>query len=136
MLDGRPLRPGDPQRVGPYTLTGRLGAGGQGVVYSGTAPDGKRVAVKVIREEIAADATVRARFAREVAAAERVASFCIAQVLDADLDGTPSYIVSEYIDGPSLHRAVADGGPRSGAALERLAVATATALVAIHTAGV
>jgi hypothetical protein len=136
MRSGTPLRLGDPRQLGPYALAARLGAGGQGVVYGGTRPDGKRVAVRVIHEDLAASATVRARLSRELAAAKRVAPFCVAQVLDADPDGTPAYIVSEYVDGPSLYQAVADRGPQSGEALQRLAIATSTALVAIHAAGV
>ncbi|MFG1685874.1 serine/threonine-protein kinase [Nonomuraea sp. NPDC049269] len=122
-----PLREGDPAVVGAYRITGRLGAGGQGVVYLGQAADGSPVAVKVLREVAAGDD----RLAREIAAARRVEPFCIAQVLDASMGGRP-YIVSEYIDGPSLQQA----GRHAGGDLQRLAVSTATALAAIHAAGV
>ncbi|WP_192809834.1 serine/threonine-protein kinase [Actinomadura rudentiformis] len=133
MPEADPLRPEDPQAVGPYPLSGRLGMGGQGVVYLGTGPDGTPVAVKLLREELAADPRVRERFMKEIAAARRVDPFCIAQVLDASLDGPRPYIVTEYVEGPSLQQA----GPRPNAAsLQRLAVATATALAAIHQAGI
>ncbi|WP_344394808.1 serine/threonine-protein kinase [Actinomadura alba] len=122
--------------LGLYRLTGRLGEGGQGVVYLGVAPDGSAVAVKVLHERWAANPRVRERFAKEVAAARRVAPFCVAQVLDANLSGAPPYIVTEYVDGLTLQQSVRAGGPRSGPALHRLAVATATALAAIHEAGV
>jgi predicted Ser/Thr protein kinase len=131
-----PLRPDDPSALGSYRLAGRLGEGGQGVVYAAHAADGTPVALKVLREEWAAETHVRDRFAKEVAAARRVAPFCVAQVLDADLTISPPYIVTEFVDGPTLLEAVRDGGPRSGPALHRLAVATATALAAIHEAGV
>ncbi|MBB6000525.1 hypothetical protein [Streptomonospora salina] len=49
------MRTGDPAAVGPYRLTGRLGEGGQGVVYLGTAPDGTEAAVKVLSAEWAQD---------------------------------------------------------------------------------
>jgi len=130
------LRPGDPRTLGPYRLAGRLGEGGQGVVFAAHAPDGSPVALKVLRDEWAADGRVRERFAKEVAAARRVAPFCVAQVLDASLETSPPYIVTEFVDGPTLLEAVRTGGPRSGPALHRLAVATATALAAIHEAGV
>jgi serine/threonine protein kinase len=131
-----PLRPDDPSALGSYRLAGRLGEGGQGVVYAAHAADGTPVALKVLREEWAAETHVRDRFAKEVAAARRVAPFCVAQVLDADLTISPPYIVTEFVDGPTLLEAVRDGGPRSGPALHRLAVATATALAAIHEAGI
>ncbi|MER6952063.1 protein kinase [Nonomuraea sp. NPDC000554] len=126
MPSAEPLREGDPAAVGPYRLLGRLGAGGQGIVYLGQGPDGRPVAVKVLREGRADE-----RFAKEIEAARRVEPFCIAQVLDASASGRP-YIVTEYVEGPSLQQA----GRHAGADLQRLAVATATALAAVHQAGI
>ncbi|WP_326636086.1 serine/threonine protein kinase [Nonomuraea fuscirosea] len=128
MANVEPLREDDPPAAGPYRLLGRLGAGGQGTVYLGQAPDGRRVAVKVLR----GGAGFGARFAKEIEAARRVEPFCIAQVLDASPDDRQPYIVTEYVEGPSLQQA----GRHTGADLQRLAVATATALAAIHQAGV
>ncbi|MGW3345628.1 protein kinase domain-containing protein [Nonomuraea rubra] len=127
MPRAEPLRPGDPEAIAAYRIAGRLGEGGQGVVYLAQAPDGRPVAVKVLRESARGDD----RFAREIAAARRVEPFCVAQVLDASLGGRP-YIVSEYVEGPSLQQA----GRHHGADLQRLAVSTATALAAIHQAGI
>ncbi|WP_433363266.1 protein kinase domain-containing protein [Streptosporangium sp. CA-115845] len=127
---------GDPQRLGGYWLAGRLGAGGQGVVYEAYDVDGRRVAVKVLHGDAGSDPELRERFGREAAAARRVASFCTAGVLDADLDGPRPYIVSEYVEGPSLRRAVAEGRRFTGGDLHRLATAIATALTAVHEAGV
>ncbi|MEO3873862.1 serine/threonine-protein kinase [Nonomuraea sp. B12E4] len=128
MAHVEPLREDDPAAVGIYRLLGRLGAGGQGTVYLGQAPDGRQVAVKVLRGGGAGFAD---RFDKEIAAARRVEPFCIAQVLDAS-PGEQPYIVTEYVEGPSLQQA----GRHTGADLQRLAVATATALTAIHQAGV
>ena len=44
----------------------------------------------------------RARFAREVAAVRKVAPFCTAGVIDARLYGDEPFVVTEFIDGPSL----------------------------------
>ncbi|MGI5291811.1 protein kinase domain-containing protein [Nonomuraea polychroma] len=127
MPNVEPLRDGDPAAVGPYRLVGRLGAGGHGVVYLGQARNGTPVAVKVLREGLAG----KERLAAAIAAAREVEPFCLARVLDGSTDGRP-YIVSEYVEGRSLQQA----GPLAGAELRRLAVATATALDAIHQAGV
>jgi len=136
MANAGPLLPGDPDRLGAYRLSGRLGQGGQGTVFLGCAPSGERVAVKLLHAEWTRDPVARARFAREVAAAGKVAPFCTAAIIDAQLDGDKPFVVSEFIDGPSLHAVVATDGPLAGSALDRLAVATATALSAIHQAGV
>ncbi|WP_030171180.1 protein kinase domain-containing protein [Spirillospora albida] len=131
-----PLDQDEPRVLGPYRLLGRLGRGGMGTVYLGAEPDGRRVAVKVVNRELAGEPAFLARFRREVTAARRVRRFCTAPVLDAELDQDPPYIVTEYIDGPSLEKAVRERGPLPGSDLEGLAVGVATALAAIHGAGI
>ncbi|MFE3455404.1 serine/threonine protein kinase [Nonomuraea sp. NPDC059194] len=128
-----PPRSGDPARLGDYTIVGRLGDGGQGVVYLATDRTGARVAIKWLRF---GDAVSAERFLREVRVAQQVAPFCTAQVLATGVEHDRPYIVSEYIEGPSLHHVVQEQGPRTGSALYRLAIGTATALAAIHQAGI
>ena len=130
------LRPGDPSRLGDYRLVGRIGRGGMGTVFLAESARGERVAVKVINPELADDETFRDRFRREVESARRVRRFCTAPVLDAQLDGEPLFIVTEFVDGPDLDEFVRDSGPMRGSSLEHLAVGVATALTAIHGAGV
>jgi len=127
------LRDTDPREVGVYRLLGRLGEGGQGVVFLAVGPTGSQAAVKLLPPTT--DPQVRSRFLKEVAAAQRVARFCTAQVLDAGIFERRPFIVSEYVSGPSLVEVVEQLGPRGGAALERIAVATLSALGAVHTAG-
>lgn len=62
--------------------------------------------------------------------------FCTAAVLDAALDGNLLYVVTEYVPGPNLEEAVKQSGPLTGSSLDALAVSVATALTAIHGAGV
>jgi len=133
MSDILPLRESDPHEIGGYRLLGRLGEGGQGVVFLATAPNGRQTAVKLLPSTT--DPQVRSRFLKEVAAAQRVARFCTAQVLDAGFFERRPFIVSEYVDGPSLVEIVEQHGPRVGPALERIAVATLTALGAVHAVG-
>ncbi|MFI6501784.1 serine/threonine protein kinase [Nonomuraea typhae] len=124
----------DFSRIGPYTVLSKLGEGGQGVVYLAEAGNGGPVAVKVLHADFEPGA--RERFAREFQVLQRVSGFCTARLLDADVASTPPYLVSEYVPGPSLHAYVRAHGPRGAAELERLAVATLTALTAIHRAGI
>ncbi|WP_067899683.1 serine/threonine-protein kinase [Actinomadura chibensis] len=131
-----PLRDRDPRRLGPYRLTARLGRGGMGTVFLGADGAGRQVAVKVINAELADDEAFHERFRREVTAARQVRPFCTAAVLDAQLDGEPLYVVTEYVAGPSLEEAVKAGGPLRGGDLESFAVNIATALSAIHGAGI
>ncbi|MFF3437410.1 WD40 repeat domain-containing serine/threonine protein kinase [Streptosporangium sp. NPDC002721] len=135
-MAGTELRSGDPTAFGSYAIEARLGEGGQGTVYLGRDPAGERVAVKVLHPRFAADRVARARFEREIAVARQIAEFCTARVLDAGESGDHLYVVSEFIDGPSLQQAVERDGPRDGAALQRIAISTVTALVAIHQAGI
>ncbi|WP_433473320.1 WD40 repeat domain-containing serine/threonine protein kinase [Spirillospora sp. CA-142024] len=126
-----PLRPGDPERVGPYRLECRLGAGGMGEVFLGVTPGGRRVAVKLIRAEYAQDARFRSRFAREVEAARKVGGFYTAQVVDADPDADEPWMATAYIPGPSLREAA----PLDVPGVRALGAALAEGLAAIHASG-
>jgi len=130
-----PLNPDDPSIMGHYRLLSRLGRGGMGTVYLAEGPEGRRVAVKVINLELANSPQFLERFRREVEAARRVRRFCTAPVLDFALETPPWYIVTEFVDGPSLQETVEQRGPLHGSDLEGLAVGVATALSAIHDAG-
>ncbi|MCT9931214.1 serine/threonine protein kinase [Planotetraspora sp. A-T 1434] len=129
-----PLDPDDPRALGEFRLNGRLGEGGQGVVYLGHTPGGEPVAVKILKAGL--DPAVRERLTRELDAMRSVAPFCTARVITAVVEGREPYVVSEFIDGPSLQQRVSTGGPLRGGELDRLAVGTATALAAIHGAGI
>jgi predicted Ser/Thr protein kinase len=129
------VRAGD-ERLGPYCLREQLGEGGMGVVYLGSDPDGRPVAIKVLRPVVASDPTARRRLAHEVSTMRRVASPNVAEVIDADLEGDPPYIVTRYVPGRTLDDIVTADGPLTGLALASLARGLAAALVAVHAAGV
>ncbi len=107
-----------------------------GSVFLARSPQGRRVAVKVVRAELSHDEEFRGRFRSEVNRARQVPPFCTAEVLDADPDHDPPYLVVEYVEGPSLAEVVRKQGPLGAARLHSIAVGVATALTAIHGAGV
>ncbi|MFI7540721.1 serine/threonine protein kinase [Actinoplanes sp. NPDC049599] len=131
-----PLRPRDPRRLGPYELLSRLGEGGMGTVYLARSAAGVLVAVKMVRADLAPDDAFRRRFRSEVNRVRQVPPFCTAEVLDADPDHEQPYLVVEYVDGPSLAEVVESRGPLTAANLHSVAIGVATALTAIHGAGV
>ncbi|MGP3957830.1 protein kinase domain-containing protein [Nonomuraea sp. 3N208] len=136
MPDVRPLRSGDPEWIGGYRLVGVLGSGGQGTVYKAIGDGGREVAIKLLHSHLSGDDDITKGFLREVEAARRVAAFCTAAVLDVGTLDVRPYIVSEYVAGDTLQQLVRSAGPRSGGALDRLAISTLTALAAIHQAGI
>ncbi len=129
------LQPGDPGSVGGYRLLGRLGAGGMGRVFLGVSPGGRKVAVKLIHPVHARDPQFRERFAREIEAAQRVGGFHTAPVVDADPHADPPWMVTAYIEGPSLQEAVGRGGPLPPGTVRAVGAGLAEGLAAIHGRG-
>jgi eukaryotic-like serine/threonine-protein kinase len=130
------LQPEDPREIGPYQLLGQLGSGGMGRVFLGMSAGGRPIAVKVIRTELATDPEFRARFRREVAAAQKVSGLFTALVVDADLDSPMPWLATAYVAGPSLSEAVRGHGPLPVCTVLALAAGLAESLSAIHAAGV
>jgi serine/threonine protein kinase len=130
-----PLRRWDPERIGPYVLLGRLGAGAMGQVYLGRSTAGRMVAVKTIKIELAEEAGFRDHFAHEVAAARRVSGMFTAAVVAADPEADVPWLATAYLPAPSLRQLVRSCGPQPVETIWWLAAGCAEALESIHGAG-
>jgi serine/threonine protein kinase len=110
-----PLEPstiGVGDTVGPYRLEAILGEGGMGIVFRAVREeDGVTVALKVLREELAADDVYRRRFAREGAIARELDHPHLVPVLDAGEFEGRHYLASRYVPGRSLDERLAAEGP-------------------------
>ncbi|MDH2430167.1 serine/threonine-protein kinase [Sphaerisporangium sp. TRM90804] len=116
-------------------MTGRIGEGGQGVVYAGETGSGATVAVKLLHPRFYEDAHARRTFGVELRRAQRVTDRHVARILAYGVHDRHLYYVGEYVDGPSLGEVVERRGPLPAQEMAGLAVATLTALAAVHGSG-
>ncbi|SVA59884.1 uncharacterized protein METZ01_LOCUS112738, partial [marine metagenome] len=131
-----PLRASDPSVIGEYTLEGRLGSGGFGVVYAATTTNGSRVALKVLRSELSDDQRLRRRLAREAEALRRVDGDRTVKIIDVVTDGDQAYLVMERLYGSTLENLVKDQGPLQTASLWLAGEGLIEALHDIYNAGI
>jgi serine/threonine protein kinase len=124
------------QNIGRYRLLEKIGEGGMGVVHLATDPQGRQVAIKVLRPGVASDTTALRRLAREVDSMRRVRSPHVAEIVDADVTAEPPYVVTQFVPGRTLEQTVRDRGALRSHELQRLATGLAAALAAIHSAGI
>jgi eukaryotic-like serine/threonine-protein kinase len=93
-----------------YRLDRKLGEGGMATVYGGTDTVlRRRVAIKVLRAQYAADAEFVRRFYQEAESAARLSHPNIVNTYDVGREGDTYYIVMELVDGSSLAEIIADG---------------------------
>ncbi|MEO3886181.1 protein kinase [Nonomuraea sp. B5E05] len=121
-----------PERIGSHEIVGQVGTGPRGVVHLGRkSDDSDQVAVKTLAVGPAADPDFVARLKRVT----RVSNSNIARTIDAGVHEGRLYVVRAHVEGRSLADTVAEDGPLTGDALERVAVGMLTALTAVHLAG-
>lgn len=122
---------------GRYRIEERLAVGGMGAVY--VANDerlGRRVALKVLKEELAHDPRFVERFRREARAAGGLSHPNVAGVYDFGEHGERYYMVMELAQGRDLARTLREQGPLSSERAARIASQIARALAHAHAAGV
>jgi serine/threonine protein kinase len=130
-----PLQPQDPKRLGGWTLTGRLGEGGMGVVYMANKA-GKTVALKVISSGDLNNPQVRSRFTQEIQSLSLLRTPYVAPLLEFDIDAKNPWYAVEYISDLSLSDVLKTSGSFTGKTWWLLAQNLLMALAAIHNAEV
>jgi serine/threonine-protein kinase len=125
--------PGD--RVGSYTIQSELGEGGMGRVYKAVDDDGRPVALKIVKAQMAADAIFLKRFKREAQVAQRIDHPHVVSVVETgEHDGLP-WVAQRYIDGGSLEERLESLGPLDVDHAIAIARQVATGLDALHDSG-
>jgi serine/threonine protein kinase len=131
----KPLSPKDPKEIGGFTLVGRLGAGGMGVVYLASRKSDS-VALKVIRESLIDDEVEATRFTREVVTLEKIQSPNVAEIIEAGVDDGRAWFAVEFINGPNLSELVDDKGPLPLEKWWELAAGVLQGLADVHRMGI
>jgi serine/threonine-protein kinase len=87
---------------GKWRIDALLGAGGTAIVYAATHRNGKRVALKILRSELALAPGLRERFVREGYVANRIGRGAVAVDDDDVTDDGAAFLVMELLDGETL----------------------------------
>jgi CheY-like chemotaxis protein len=126
----------DREGIGRYEIVEELGRGGMGLVYEALDRTlDRRVALKVLRPEFAADAKYEALFLAEARAAAKVSHPALVTVYEAGRHRGSLFMAMEYVDGWTLHELRARGQEFEAAEALRIVVRTAEGLEAAHAAG-
>jgi serine/threonine protein kinase len=123
---------------GRYKIEKRIGEGGMGIVYSAThAMLGKKLALKVLRGEVARDPDVVQRFITEAQSATSIGHENIIDISDfGRLPDRTVYFVMEYLDGEALTKLIRRGGSIPVREAVHIIRQIASALGAAHTRGI
>ena len=126
----------DGQDVGGCHILAMVGSGGMGIIYRAEQRSlGRVVALKVIRPQISATADYRARFLREAQLAAAVNHPHLVTVYDVGEDAGHLYLIMQWVDGTDLRKLLDRDGRLAPGRAVRLGAQLASALGAVHEAG-
>ncbi len=124
-----------PARIGHYTVTHKLGAGGMGIVYKARDEKLERLVALKTMSSLANDETARRRFWREARAAATINHPNVCQIYDIGEDGGSLFIAMELLEGESLAERLQRGALSATEAVP-IALSILTALAALHARGI
>ncbi len=123
-----------PEKIGKYEVTGKIGSGGFGAVYSGRDPYIKRtVAIKTCQLN---DEEIKSRFFREAELAGNLHHRHITTIYDFGVEDGIPYIVQEFLSGEDLDKKVKRAEPLPILRKVEILVAIADGLAYAHAAGI
>ena len=123
--------------IGKYQLVRLIGRGGMGLVYEAVHPElRKRVAIKTLHPDIAAQAEPLGRFLKEGEAASRIKHPNVVNVLDVDTHEGAPFLVMEYLEGENLAERFARAPAGSIEAVVDLLLPAIAAVATGHDEGV
>jgi serine/threonine-protein kinase len=125
------------QRIGPYEIDRKLGAGGMGTVYLARHQQTRQqVAVKILPALLANEAGFVARFTREIEALKKLSHPNVVELYDSGVDQDVYYYAMEYVDGETLTARLKRDKRIPWPEVIDIAVQICGALKAAHNAGV
>jgi serine/threonine-protein kinase len=125
------------QRIGPYQIERRIGAGGMGMVYLGRHSEtGQLAAVKILPGVLAREPGFVARFSREIEALKNLIHPNVVMLYESGVEGETYYYAMEYVDGETLTSRLKREHRLSWRETVEIAVQICGALKAAHNAGV
>ena len=130
-----PKKANDPDELGGWRITGRLGEGGFGTVFL-AEKGAQKAAIKVIRQEFVEEGDARDRLATEAEVLSKLSDPSIGKILDSDLSGVFPWIATEFINGPTLDDKVKYEGPLEEIAWFNLAANIFHAIVSANELGI
>ena len=125
-----------PATIGRYAVLEELASGGMGVVHRARDPQGREVALKVLRGEGLISPVSRQRLLRECQALRGLDHPGIVRCLDAGEDAGVPYLVMELLPGRALLRRLEEGGRLPVPEAVAIARELAAALAHAHARGV
>jgi serine/threonine protein kinase len=127
------LSPGT--RIGPYRLEDFLGQGAVAVVFRAVRDDGRVVALKVLKEKLAADPVYQRRFVHEARAASEVENRHLVPIVDAGEAGGKHFLAQAFVPGRSLADRLESEKQLPVEDVFRIAAEAGAGLDALHSAG-
>ena len=122
---------------GPYSIVRQVGRGAFGIVYEAVrSPLKKRVALKILHEHVLATPDAVTRFQREIMAAAQVEHPHVIQVFDGGMLDERGYLAMEFLEGETLAERLKREGPMEPDEIVDVMLPIASALDAVHNAGV